>query len=470
MTTKAMFIAGLALAGTAGAQQVEIQSRMGDPLPTLNPSQLNAFEAGLIEFDTILDITEGLGPIFNDTSCGQCHSTPAVGGFATTSVTRFGKKASGGNPFDPLENLGGPLQQKSFVGTLDPMCEEVVPPEADVVVMRQTPHTFGAGLLEALADGDIIANELNPPHAAVSGFARMVQPVEGGPMRVGRMGWKGGVATVFTFSADASLNELGLTTSFFPVDNAPNGDASKLGPPLQCDTVMDPEDVGDQRITRQTNFQAFLAPPPQTPRSGTTGEAVFDSIGCSACHVAAFTTGLHPEAVLSNVEIQPYSDFLLHDMGDDALTGGDGCGDGIADGPATEREMMTRALWGMGQREAFLHDGRATGGSFAQNVDAAIQDHGGEAAFSRTAYNALSMASKDQLFVFLSSLGRPEFDEDNNNTVDVFDWFFLSPDFTGPAPVTPVSPDAHGAVADLDQDADFDLRDFLGMQRAFTGQ
>jgi hypothetical protein len=145
-------------------------------------------------------------------------------------------------------------------------------------------------------------------------------------------------------------------------------------------------------------------------------------------------------------------------------------GDGISDGVATEREMMTRALWGMGQRQAFLHDGRATGGTFEQNVDAALQNHGGESAFARTAYNALSPANKTLLYAFLKSLGRAEFDEDNNNTVDVFDWFFLSTDFTGPSPVTPVNPNAHGAIADVDQDQDFDVVDFLVMQRAFTGQ
>jgi cytochrome c551/c552 len=477
MNKQAILIAALApilgaaaLAGTARAQQVELQSRMGDPLPTLNGPQLAAFAAGRAEFAAVLTITDGLGPIFNETGCSQCHSGPAVGGFATTAVTRFGKKAVGAIPFDPLTSLGGSLLQKSFVGTLDPGCAESVPPEADITVLRQTPHVFGAGLLEALADADIAAHATFPPHPAVSGKVRMVQPVEGGPMRPGRMGWKGGVATVFTFSADASLNELGLTTSFFPMDNAPNGDVSKLGPPLFCDTVMDPEDVGDQRIIHQTAFQLLLAPPPQTPRSGMAGEALFNAVGCNACHIDKWTTGTHPEAVLSSVDIRPFSDFLLHDMGLDRLTGGDGCGDGIVDGIATEREMQTRALWGLGQRLAFLHDGRATGGTFAQNIDAAIQDHGGEAAFSRTAYNALGAADKALLAGFLKSLGRLEFDEDNNNTVDVFDWFFLSTELTGPTPVVPIGPDAHGAVADVDQDLDFDLVDFLAMQRAFTGQ
>ena len=471
MNTKTMLVfAGALLAGSATAQQTQYQARMSEPLQELSPTQLAAFIAGRAEFDTILLDSQGLGPMFNDTGCSQCHSKPDVGGFSTTTVTRFGKKAVGATPFDPLVNLGGTLLQKDKIAAAAPACLEVVPPQADVVVMRQTPHTFGAGLLEAIKDADILALAASPPNPSVSGIARMVTPVEGGPARPGRMGWKGQVATVFTFSADASLNEMGLTTTFFPQENAPNGDASLLGPPTNCDTVADPEDIGNQRITRQANFQAFLAPPPQTPKSGMAGEGIFSTVGCAACHFPSFVTGGHPEAVFNGRLIKPYSDFLLHDMGLDALTGGNGCGDGIVDGIATEREMETRSLWGMGQRQAFLHDGRATGGTFEQNVDAALQNHGGEASFARTNYNALSASSKTSLYAFLRSLGRPEFDEDNNNTIDVFDWFFLSTDFTGPSPAVPISADAHGAAADVDQDHDFDVVDFLVMQRAFTGQ
>ena len=468
MKNQAIFLAaGFALAGVSQAQQVEFQARMGEPLRGLSPAQLAAFQAGHDEFNTVLTIGDGLGPIFNDSSCSQCHSTPTVGGFSTTFVTRFGKAASGGNPFDPLESLGGSLLQEDGIGGV---CVEVVPPEADVVISRTTPHCFGLGLVEAIVHQDIIDLETFPPGGGVTGMVRMVTPVEGGAAIPGRMGWKGGVATLLSFSADASLNEMGLTSPFFPTENAPNGDASLLGPPENCDTVADPEDPTFDRINRQTDFQLFLAPPPQTPKSGMDGEAVFTSVGCANCHVPTFTTGGHSEAVLNGQVIRPYSDYLLHDMGEDTLSGGDGCGDGIVDGIATEREMMTRALWGMGQRGGFLHDGRATGGTFADNVDAAIQDHGGEAAGSRSAYNALSPAEKDDLYNFLFSLGRPEFDEDNNNTVDVFDWFFLAGDFTGPDPVTAIDPDDHGAVADVDQDGDFDMGDFLVMQRAFTGQ
>ena len=117
----------------------------------------------------------------------------------------------------------------------------------------------------------------------------------------------------------------------------------------------------------------------------------------------------------------------------------------FVDGIATEELMMTRALWGVGQRNSLLHDGRATGGTFAQNVDAAIQDHDGDAAFSRANYNGLQPADKDALVAFLLSLGRAEFDLENDNDVDAFDWFFLEPEFAGPG--GSFTPDDAGAIA-----------------------
>ena len=136
-------------------------------------------------------------------------------------------------------------------------------------------------------------------------------------------------------------------------------------------------------------------------------------------YVASYVTAQVPEDALSGRTIQPYADFLLHDLG--AL------GDGIVEGEATETEMMTRPLWGLVQRPSFLHDGRATGGTFEQNVAAAIAEHGGTATPSAQAFAALTAAEKDLVYRFLGSLGRTEFDWDANNTIDEFDWFFTYP-------------------------------------------
>jgi CxxC motif-containing protein (DUF1111 family) len=297
----------------------------------------------------------------------------------------------------------------------------------------------------------------------------MVGTLEGGPLarfRVGRFGWKAQQATLLSFSADASVNEMGLTNRFLPLENAPNGNQALLA---VCDTVADPEDHagpdGLHAIDRQTDFQRLSAPPPQTPRSGMSGATVFDNVGCAACHVASFTTGPSPVAALSNQTFRPYSDFLLHDMGSTL-------GDGIVQGDAAELEMRTTPLWGLQSRApvGLLHDGRATGGSATDNLREAILAHDGEAFASRQAFAALATAQQDQVIAFLLSLGRLEFDAEGDHDVDALDWFFLELDgrFTGPGAF--FTPDHPGAVADFDQDGDFDLLDFAVFQRAMTGE
>jgi hypothetical protein len=457
-------IAILLAAGAASAQ--ELQPRIGDPLPGLTAVERALFESGKTEFTRILAIGDGLGPVFNDSSCSTCHSSPRAGGAGAKRVTRFGRAAVGPTPFDPLASLGGSLLQAS--ATL-PSCVENVPPQADVEIQRVTPSTAGAGLIEAINGGEIRAREFAPP-PGVSGRAHMVRSFEkraAAKLDVGRFGWKAQLASVLSFSADASQNELGLSNRFIPNDNAPNGDGTLLA---MCDTRPDPEDHADGQglhaIDRQANFQRLLAAPPQMPRSGMSGATVFDAVGCNSCHVSStYVTGPGPTgiAALAGKTIRPYSDFLLHDMGS--------LGDGIVQGAATENEFRTPPLWGLRPRAevGLLHDARATGGTLVQNVRDAITAHAGEAQASRDAYVALPAGQQDQLVAFLLSLGRVEFDQEGDHDVDEFDWFFFedADNFTGPG--VSFNADSPAAVADFDQDGDFDLVDFAGFQRAMTG-
>ncbi len=454
---------GLALLSAPIARAGEVQPLMGQPVDGLTPAQLDRFVKGSTAFSKIFQNATGLGPAFNDQSCVNCHAQPDPGGFSDRAVTRFGKQASGGNPFDPLASLGGTLLQKDAIS---PTCQEFVPPQADVTAKRVTPQTFGAGLAQAVDDADILQLQNSPPSPNVSGIARIVQPLEGGPLRVAKFGWKAGVATMLSFSGDASLNEMGITNRLVGTENAPNGDLAKLA---MCDTVADPEDGPDAQgfdaIDRMDDFQRFLAPPPQMPKSGMTGEAWFVNVGCADCHIdTPYVTTAQSETALSGKSIKPYTDFLLHDMGS--------LGDGIVDGIATEREMKTSALWGVSSRAAvgLLHDGRATGGTAEQNLVSAIQSHDGEAAASRTAYNTLATnnpAAAAQLLAFLMSLGRAEFDMQGDNDRDEFDYFFWFGGMTGP--VGAVTPDDAAAVGDSDGDGDLDMADFGRFQRSFTG-
>jgi len=431
---------------------VALQPRMGQPLSGLTAPELERFDAGHTAFGTTISAPDGLGPIFNQDSCASCHNVP-TGGAGTIMVTRFGFNDDKGGGFDPLTSLGGSLLQSQAISA---MCAETVPLSANVTASRLTNSTLGFGLVEAVSDADIEANAIAPP-TGVSGQTHLVNPLEDpGATRVGRFGWKAQVATVLSFSGDAALNEMGLTNRLVPAENAPNGDLALLA---MCDTVPDPEDGPDAEglhfIDRVTDFQRFLAPPPQTPRSGMSGEATFLTIGCAACHLPTFQTPDDPllEDALRAKTLHPYSDFLLHDMGQAA--------DFIEQGGAGAREMRTTPLWGVRVRDPMWHDGRVAGGTFATRALMAIGEHdalNSEARPAAQAFNALPQADKDAVIAFLDSLGRAEFDQDGDNDVDTADLAAFNACFSGPGSV--YTPDDPCAISDVDQDGDVDDDDF----------
>jgi hypothetical protein len=277
----AAFCLSASLIGAAVADPIVPQSRMGDPLQGLTAAQLQLFQTGKVKFVTTLTAEAGLGPCFNKASCGNCHNNP-TGGTGTQTVTRFGLIDKGN--FDPLAYLGGSLLQAQAISET---CQEVVPPEANITSLRVTNGALAYGLVEAIADDSILAGRDAQP-VAQQGVAHMVGAFEDPPksrLHVGRFGWKAQVATVLTFSADASLNEMGLTNRFVLEENAPNGDQGLLA---QCDAVADPEDFPDgaglEFIDYVTFFQRYLAHAPQTPRSGMSARP------CSMRLAATFVT------------------------------------------------------------------------------------------------------------------------------------------------------------------------------------
>ncbi len=455
------FVAALgtfALCSTALAQ-IQPQTKAGLPSPELTASELALFEAGLDLFLTPMLPENGLGPIFNKSGCFSCHSNP-VGGWGSISVTHFGVTDKGAFSVIP-----GETQSLLQALAISESCQELVPAEANFTATRVTNSSMAFGMIEAIPDADIAANddEFDLNSDGVSGRVSWVHTLEDpkGPLRAGRFGWKAQVATVLTFSGDATRNEMGVTNRLVPDENPPNGNYELLA---QCDTVADPEDVEDSEgfafIDRVTHYQRYLAKPPQTPRSGMTGETVFNAIGCNQCHIPEWTTSNSPslEAALRNKTIRPYSDFLLHDMGL--------LGDGVAQANATELEMRTPTLWNLRTRDPMLHNGAAAGGSFTDRVTIAIQAHGpfGEGAASAAAFAALAPPQKAHLVKFLNSLGRLEFDADGDGDVDAADFAA----FRG-AYGTATNPDAPTAVHDIDQDNDIDLDDFASFMLAYEG-
>ena len=362
---------------------------LGDPLPGLTAQQLLDFKAGLEEFESVDTPESGLGPIFNNVSCVACHSVPAPGGSSAITATRFGRMTNG--VFDPLASLGGSLLQQFAI---DPACQEVIPPQANVTAKRQTTPLFGFGLIEAIPDAEILRNANVPKPDGVKGKASVVQDIASGETRTGRFGWKAQQATLLSFSGDAYVNEMGITSRLFPTENAPNGNTHLLA---QFDVIGDPEDetdpvTGKSDIDRFTDFMRYLAPPQPlalTP-NGRMGQPLFAQVGCAVCHTPTMQTGPNAVRALDRKPVPLYSDLLLHDMGS--------LGDGIAQGTAGIHDMKTPPLWGLHASAPYLHDGRAT------NVDLAIRAHDGEATQARARYLKLAPVQQKQLLEFLNSL------------------------------------------------------------------
>ena len=453
----------LLFSSTSWADDLTLQARNGAPYPELTPEQLVAFLEGKADYSRPLSPADGLGPVFNKSNCGSCHGAGTIiGGHGTIQVTLFGADDKGS--FVPLDDLGGPIFQLNAINS---ECHEVIPPEATIIVNRKCLGALAYGLVEAVPDADLIALEdpFDSDGDGISGRAHIVESLEfPGTFHVGRFGWKAQIATTLEFSADAALGEMGFTNRIIPEESAPNGDYALLD---ACDLVADPEDGPDENgnhfIDRVTTFQRYIAPPPQTPRSGMQGEVIFNNIGCAKCHTPSLTTANDKslEPFLRNREFKPYSDFLLHCMGL--------LGDNIRTGDAFECEMKTPTLWGLRWRDPLLHDGRAAGGTFADRVTSAIEFHGpfGEGADSAANFAALSDDDKAALIRFLDSLGRNEFDYDGDEDVDLQDFFVFQACYAIDSVISPEEP---CAIGDIDQDGDCDDTDAMFFIETYDGE
>ena len=363
----------------------------GDPLPALTADELALFQAGKEAFQTAEDAAEGLGPVFNDSSCVACHQGPAVGGSNDRLETRFGRRNRDGS-FDPLAAEGGSLLQDHGIGAVTGFTygPEAVPADANVIAMRRTTPLFGLGLVDATPDEAIrvLAARQARANPGVAGTVAMVPDLVAGKSSVGKFGWKNGNPTLLQFSADAYLNEMGITSPLFPNENCPQGRCENLAfnplPRLNDETGED--------VLAFANFMSFLAAPPRGPQNAQTraGEDVFARIGCAVCHTPTLVTGRNAVHALDQVEYHPFSDFLLHDMGS--------LGDGIVQGAAGANQMRTAPLWGLRVAKTLLHDGRA------KNAVAAILAHDGQGRWARERFKGLGRADREALLAFLGSL------------------------------------------------------------------
>jgi CxxC motif-containing protein (DUF1111 family) len=368
------------------------------PISPRIPPEECEFEAAVEEFTGPETNADGLGPIFNGNGCGECHiANQTLGATSQIVERRAGFFNSSTGVF--TDHPGGSLiQDRAF----DPRDQErVIASATNVIAMRSTISVMGDGFVEAVSNTtlqNIAANQPFSQRGQVVNVPVLEQP---GTTRVGRFGHKGQQASLLSFSADAYLNEMGITSPMQPNENTSNGRPARKAP----DAPEGLDDEGVDVALFALFMRATLAPPVDTQignsSDGQAGSSLFNAIGCAVCHTRTIVTSRPGTLInggaarvsqsLGDKVIHPFSDFLLHDVG---------TGDGIVQngGPQSRNRIRTAALWGLRARGRFMHDG------LSFSFEDAIARHGNQAAQSRANFNALSQSNKNRLLTFLSSL------------------------------------------------------------------
>ena len=371
----------------------------GPPFESLdeeNVVPLRSFNDNRFIFEEAETVADGLGPIYNAQSCRECHQNVVTGGASQIAEHRTGRLM--GDEF--FESLGGSLVHSR---STHPDINEVVTFEDSIRTFRISTNTLGAGFVEAIANSTLLDIQSRQPRF-MRGIAVRVPILEAGSVvRIGRFGWKSQHASLESFSADAYLNEMGITSPLFPDENTSSGRNVGYGTPY--DLLPDPEDDGIDIVAFADFMRASKAPSRgEIDQDVLMGERIFDDIGCDICHVPTIETApigtqinagafVVPEA-LGEKLIHPYSDFLLHDIG---------TGDGIPVLPLPEyanttNKIRTAPLWALRTRNRLMHDG------LTFTTREAIERHRGQAQYTSERFARLSAEEQALVFKFLESL------------------------------------------------------------------
>jgi len=408
-----------------------------NPAPNLNNKNLDLHLAGDMQFEQAFVtapslVNPGLGAQFNNTSCIACHPKDGRAGFPTDINSRSGfflrtsipgTDAHGGP--NPTPGFGGQLQNHAIYGKqpevkftityqdlpvhfkdgstvilkkpIYGVADSYIPmPSNTMFSPRIGPPVYGLGLLEAITEVDLLKKEdvLDVDEDEISGKANRVWDPVSNTHKIGRFGWKGGAPSVMVQSAGAYNGDMGITSPLFPIEadaGQTNGSPSEQKAPEISQEILDQIEVYCQTLAVPA---ARNLDDPQVIQ----GFQLFEDANCIACHTPKHITGnISGVPAISNQTIYPYTDLLLHDMGDELA---DNRPEFLADG----NEWQTRPLWGIGLTNLvnghtnFLHDGRA------RNLEEAILWHGGEAKKSQEYYTDLTKKDRDALLAFLNAI------------------------------------------------------------------
>ncbi len=406
------------------------------PAPNLSAAELQMHLDGDFDFESIFvtapaTVNQGLGPIFNNSSCISCHPRDGRAAFPENLITRSGFFLRVSLPGE--NSKGGPLAVPGFGTQIQNQAIFGYQPEAQFqvtysnitetladgtqVVLRKPTYSlintyipfpsnalmsprigspvFGLGLLEAIPEEYILQyQDINDADGdGISGKANYVYDVVSGTTKLGRFGWKANTATILEQCAGAYNGDMGITSYLFPIETG-------FGQTNGSDGLGDDPEIADEILHNVAFYCKTLAVP--APRNLTDndvkrGAKIFEQIGCAKCHIPKMKTGYSEINGLANQTIYPYTDMLLHDMGENLA-------DNRPDYLANGSEWKTRPLWGIGltnvvnNHTQFLHDGRA------KNITEAILWHGGEGQTAKNKFKQLSKKDREALLKFINSL------------------------------------------------------------------
>lgn len=412
------------------------------PIPGLDNEDELLFEVGDSFFNQNWVVApasttarDGLGPMFNSRSCSGCHFKDGrgrppeyMGELQHGLLIRLSVAGTGlhGEPV-PHSAYGGQLQDQAI--------SNVIPEGSFAINYTEVPGQFsdgtsyslrrpdyqldftgyggasgvmfsprvanqmiGLGLLEALSESTILerSDEMDSDGDGISGRPNYVWDKVSQSIALGRFGWKANEPSLLQQSAGAFLGDMGITSFVNPVENC-------TSPQLDCQNAPNggsPEIEQDDMLKMELYVSSLAVPTRRNHDAENVlrGKELFFNIGCESCHRSKMVTGNHPKvSALSGQTIFPYTDMLLHDMGDDLA-------DNRPDFNATGNEWRTPPLWGIGLFQTvnnhtyYLHDGRA------RNLTEAILWHGGEAESAKNKFKELTVQQRADMIDFLNSL------------------------------------------------------------------
>ena len=423
------------LSGGSATVFDETSKALGHAFEGLNNRDAQVHEQGDAAFGQTFvaataPINSGLGPVFNNVSCISCHHNDGKGtptaGFVNSSLL-FRLSVPGVDAFGgplAIPNFGGQLQDVAIFGkqaeanvsinytnlpytyssgetvTLRKptytVSNSYLPLPANYLISpRLAPPVFGLGLLQNIPEQTILsfADENDANNDGISGKPNYVYNAYTHKTELGRFGLKASAPTLQIQVAGAYNQDMGITNYVFPKE-------SSFGQ-SQSDNKNDDPELADSTLNAVEFYVKTLAVPARrnvTNIDIVQGKQLFIQMNCSGCHKSNVLTGIDLNlAAVNNQRIQPFTDLLLHDMGNDLA-------DGRPDYLANGNEWRTAPLWGVGLFAKtngipfYLHDGRA------RTLEEAILWHGGEAQKSKEKFTQLSKMERNKLIKFLQSL------------------------------------------------------------------